>query len=301
MEKLTTEQQNLMSKGLDQLSPLQIITLMNKEDQIVAEAIQKELPTIASSIESIVERCRKGGRIIYMGAGTSGRLGVMDAAECGPTFGVQNDKIMAKIAGGEEALYHAVEKSEDRQEDAIEDLQCIHLRSVDSVIGITASGQTPYVISALSYALEIGALTVLLTVNKGFSNKPFDHVIAIETGPEVIAGSTRLKAGTAQKMVLNMISTTTMVQLGKVYDNLMVDVQITNQKLRNRAISIVSSLTGLPANEAHQLLEKAKGHVKTAIVMNHFQLSYLEAKSHLRQCSGNLRDALSRKCLHEDR
>ncbi len=268
LAKLSTESQNENTVDLDIMTPLQIARTMNDEDKKVAEAIEKVLPDIATAIKWGSESLKKGGRIIYMGAGTSGRLGVLDAVECPPTFGVSPDVVVGLMAGGERAFVRAVEGAEDSHTLCEEELKNAGLTSKDLVVGLAASGRTPYVIYGLRYAKNIGARTVSISCNKN-SEIGNEAELAIEavTGAEVLTGSTRLKAGTAQKMILNMISTGSMVSIGKVYKNYMVDVQQTNEKLHVRAENIVMDVTGVSREKADEKLRLADGKVKTAIVM----------------------------------
>lgn len=268
LTKLTTESRNPETMNLDEMTPLEIVQVMNNEDAHVIEAIRGELPRIAQAIEWTTEGMRAGGRIIYMGAGTSGRLGVLDAAECPPTFGVPPDLVVGLIAGGEKAFIHAVEGAEDSPTMGVDDLKALGLTDKDVVIGLAASGRTPYVAHALDYARGVGCHTVAIACNKGsVIGGHADLAIEPVCGPEVLTGSTRLKAGTAQKLILNMISTATMVGMGKVYQNLMVDVQQTNEKLVTRAQNICMAATECTREEATEALAAANGHVKTAIVM----------------------------------
>jgi N-acetylmuramic acid 6-phosphate etherase len=276
------------------LTAAQITALMNAEDSRVAEAVRSELPCVAEAVELIEARLRDGGRLIYVGAGTSGRLGVLDAAECPPTFSTPPGMVLGLIAGGEPALTRAVEAAEDSREAGREDLEAVNVGPKDVVVGITASGVTPYVLGALAKAGQCGAATVGLTC--GTTDLLADLVaivIAPRVGPEVIAGSTRLKAGTAQKMVLNMLSTAAMVRLGKVYGNLMVDVRPTNRKLRSRARRIVGEVTGLAGAEAERLLEQCGWEVKTALVTRLAGLAPEEARERLSRAGGRVAEALA--------
>jgi len=240
LEHLTTETRNEKTMNLDEMSILDFLTTMNEEDEKVASAIKKELPSIAKAVEAIIKAKKQGGRLIYIGAGTSGRIGLLDAVECPPTFGTNPDEVIGLIAGGEKAFIKAVEGAEDSKELGMEDLQNIRLTKMDIVVGIAASGRTPYVIGALEYANSIEAQTVAVSCNKDSDiGKVANIAIEVVNGPEVLTGSTRLKAGTAQKLICNMLSTASMVGIGKVYGNLMVDVQLTNEKLVERAKRIV--------------------------------------------------------------
>lgn len=249
------------------MSTLDLVGAMNDEDRGIAEAVRQVLPQIAAAVDAIAQRMHKGGRLIYCGAGTSGRLGVLDAAECPPTFSADPGQVVGLIAGGEQAFLKAVEGAEDDPELAGRDLQALSLTPKDCVVGIAASGRTPYVLGALSYAREQKALTVALTMNPGSAAAiGVDHGIEVETGAEILTGSTRLKAGTATKMVLNMLSTGAFVRLNKVYGNLMVDLQATNAKLRARSVRIVAEACGCEYEPAEALLQAADGEVKVAIV-----------------------------------
>ncbi|MBY6273211.1 MAG: N-acetylmuramic acid 6-phosphate etherase, partial [Bacillaceae bacterium] len=246
LEQLTTEKRNPNTMDIDQMSIKEILQIMNKEDQSVPIAINKEIDKIESAIQMVIDSFRRGGRLIYIGAGTSGRLGVLDAAECPPTFGTDPAMVQGIIAGGKEAFTRAVEGAEDNEQMGGDDLKAIRLTNLDTVVGIAASGRTPYVIGALKYAKSIGAKTVSISNNKNsIIGTLADVAIEVETGPEVLTGSTRLKAGTAQKLILNMISTVSMIGIGKVYKNLMVDVRPTNHKLIERSKRIIMEATGV--------------------------------------------------------
>lgn len=295
IKHLSTETRNEKSENIDTLDIGGIIKIINDEDKTVAYAIEKELEAIEAVISAMVTAYEKGGRIIYMGAGTSGRLGVLDSAECPPTFGTSLDRIVGLIAGGEKAFIHALENVEDSREAGVEDLKNIHLTAQDLVLGIAASGRTPYVEAGLIYATEVGASTATLTCNKGSKISAFaTHNIEINVGPEVVTGSTRMKAGTAQKLVLTMMSTTLMIKMGKVYKNYMVDVKITNEKLRTRATNIVSEVTGCDYELAKTTLEKVNGHAKTAIVMILLDVDVAEAKARLEQSKDSVRAAIEK-------
>ena len=292
-EKLSTEQVNEQSRNLDMLSPLEAAALMNRMDRQAAEAVEQALPQIAEAIERIAERMKRGGRLIYIGAGTSGRLGVLDASECPPTFGVDENLVVGLIAGGDFALRHAVEKAEDKPELAVEALKEIGLNEKDCLVGISASGYAPFCVGGLDYAREIGALAIALSCNKGaIQSRHADLAIEMPTGAEILSGSTRLRAGTATKMALNMLTTLTMVRLGKVYGNLMVDMKPTNQKLQDRAIRIVQKALNIADKaEADALLESAGRDVKTAIVMRSAGVGRAEAEEALRAGDGFVRKA----------
>lgn len=293
LDQLATERRNERTMHLDDMSVEDVLRVMNAEDQTVATVIQTQIPVIAEVVKHVITSFNAGGRLIYIGAGTSGRLGILDAAECVPTFGVSPDMVVGLIAGGERALIKAVEGAEDSRTLAVDDLKALQLEARDTVIGIAASGRTPYVIGGLDYAKEVGAVTAAISCNtnaviSGYAR----YAIEVETGPEVLTGSTRLKAGTAQKLVLNMISTAAMIGVGKVYQNLMVDVQSTNEKLEIRAKRMISEATGVDAVTAERIFHKAHGHVKTAIVMILANIPYTEAVERLQQANGFVRDAL---------
>ncbi|MDD1512959.1 N-acetylmuramic acid 6-phosphate etherase [Priestia megaterium] len=292
LNHILTEKRNPQTLNIDELSSLEIVKKINEEDHQVPQAINKVLPVIALLVDEIVSAFKQGGRLIYIGAGTSGRLGVLDASECVPTFGTPAEQVIGIIAGGDKALRHALEGAEDNKKQAIEDLKAITLSNKDILVGIAASGRTPYTLSALVYANSLGTVTGCV-VNSPQSpmEQEAKYAIVAESGPEVVTGSTRMKAGTAQKLVLNMLTTASMIQIGKVYSNLMVDVQPTNDKLVQRAKNIIEELTGVSPEEAaeslqtyktpkaavlalltstegdevHRLLDKHDGHLKKAI------------------------------------
>jgi N-acetylmuramic acid 6-phosphate etherase len=293
LEKLTTEARNAASEAIDRLSPLEIVRLMNAEDAQVAAAVRQEEHAIAAAIERIADRLRRGGRLIYLGAGTSGRLGVLDAAECPPTFNSLPQQVVGLIAGGQTALTQAVEGAEDHPEFAVADLDQVGVNPNDAVVGIATSGRTPYVIGGLKYARSAGAATIGFSCNRdALLAEHCDVVIAPVVGPEVICGSTRLKAGTATKMVLNMLSTGAMVQLGKTYGNLMVDLRATNGKLLERSRRIVAMLTSLSPQDADALLAECGGEVKTAIIAQRRNIPAAQARELLQRTGGRLRAAL---------
>lgn len=293
LDRLTTESRNPASENIDELTPLGIVRLINSEDAKVAEAVGREAEPIAQAIEIIADRLRSGGRLIYIGAGTSGRLGVLDAAECPPTFNSPPEMVVGLIAGGPGALTRAVEGAEDHPEYARDDLERITLTSGDVVVGIATSGRTPYVIGGLNYAREIGAYSIGLTCNDGSElSRSADLMITPIVGPEVISGSTRMKAGTATKLVLNMLTTGAMVQMGKTYGNLMVDLRATNQKLMLRTRRMVAMLTGLSEQEAEQQLAACGGDLKTAVVSYLRKVPANIARELLHQAKGQLRQAL---------
>lgn len=289
----STEARNTASGTIDSLSSLQIVELMNSEDAMVAAAVRTQSTSIAAAIDVVAEAFRNGGRLIYIGAGTSGRLGVLDASECPPTFSVPRSMVVGLIAGGPSALTSAIEGAEDRAEQGRADLENISLTARDIVMGIAASGRTPYVLGGLQFAREIGATTIGFACNDDSALIPLsDIMIAPVVGPEVITGSTRLKAGTATKMVLNMLTTGAMVRIGKTFGNLMVDLTATNEKLRDRSQRIVSDLTGLSSEAAQKLLSECSHQVKTAIVVHHRKLTPEAAREQLKQCNGHLHNAL---------
>lgn len=293
LEDLTTESQNPASSSIDSLSAAEIVHLMNAEDASVPAAIGDEADAIAQAIDVITDRMRYGGRLIYLGAGTSGRLGVLDASECPPTFNTRPEQVVGLIAGGPTALTRAVEGAEDHPELAVEDLQMIELSANDVLVGIATSGRTPYVIGGLEYARSVGAFAIGFCCNLDSRlHAVSDLIIAPIVGPEVVSGSTRLKAGTATKMVLNMLTTGAMVRLGKTYGNLMVDLRATNTKLTERSRRIVMKLTDLSAVDADRQLTACEGEVKTAIAATRMNVSPAEARERLHQCDGHLRRAL---------
>ena len=295
LDRLVTEQHRPGFAGLDRLPTAEITALMNAEDAFVQSAVAACLPQITAAIDAIAERMSRGGRLIYVGAGTAGRIGALDAAEIPPTFSVPPDQVVALIAGGADALTAAAEGAEDDEAAGVRDLEDSKVAERDAVVGVAASGCTPYVVGALRRARQAGALTVALAGNpESKMSRLADVKIEVITGPEFIAGSTRLKAGTAQKLVLNMISTITMIRLGKTYGNLMVDLQATNSKLRARARRIVSVATGSEEAEAATAIEAADGDVKTAIALLLTGADPAEATAALRASGGRLREALSR-------
>jgi N-acetylmuramic acid 6-phosphate etherase len=290
---MITEQPNPNSYNIDQLSTLDILGTINNEDQRVARAVREVLPAIGEAVDAIHARILRGGRLIYTGAGTSGRLGILDAAECVPTFGTPPELVVGVIAGGQSAMFSAVEGAEDRVDAGANDLRALALMERDTVVGIAASGTTPYVLGALAYATQIGALTIGLTCNKPAPILDAAQIkIGVMVGPEVITGSTRMKAGSAQKLILNMISTAVMVRLGKVYGNLMVDVQITNDKLARRARGIVQEVTGVDAETADTLLKASGGSAKVAIVMHLRSVDAPTARDLLESAGGQMRKVI---------
>ncbi len=293
LSTLITEQRNPNSMHVDSLSALEIVQLMNKEDKQVPLAIEKCLPQIAQAVECIVAAFQQGGRLVYIGAGTSGRLGVLDASECPPTFGVSPEMVKGIIAGGERALRHPIEGAEDSKAQAVVDLQTIQFSSKDVLVGIAASGRTPYVIGALEYAKSLGSVTVSIASNpnSGMANI-VDIAIDTVVGPEVLTGSSRLKSGTAQKLVLNMLTTASMILMGKCYQNLMVDVQASNEKLKARAIRIVMQATDCDKALAEETLKQADQNAKLAIMMILSGLDRAQAETLLEKHQGKLQLAL---------
>ena len=293
LTKLTTEQRNLKTMNIDVAAPEEICRLINKEDQTVPQTVKKIIPDIARAITVIAGHLRHGGRLFYLGSGTSGRLGVLDAAECPPTFSTDPELVQGLIAGGTPAIFRAQEGAEDSEDMAAFDLQDAELNKLDVVVGISASGRTPYVIGGLKYAQSIGAFTIALTCTENPETVPFAALsLTAVTGPEVIAGSTRMKAGTAQKLILNMLSTGSMILLGKTYGNLMVDVQCTNRKLEERARHIVSTVTGCTPEEAQDYLDASGGNCKAAILIHRTGLPRPQAEKLLAENGGFLRKAL---------
>ncbi|MEV0247464.1 N-acetylmuramic acid 6-phosphate etherase [Nocardia sp. NPDC050712] len=291
---LTTELANPRTATLDSMPVEELLRAMNAEDAGVAAAVAQAIPAITRAVEHLVEARRGGGRLIYIGAGTSGRLGVLDAVECPPTFGIDPREVLGLIAGGPDAFTQAVEGAEDDPARAEQDLSAVHLTAADAVVALAASGRTPYAIGALRYGRAVGATTIAISCNRNAETSAHaDVAIEIETGPEVLTGSTRLKAGTAQKMVCNMLTTATMVQDGKVYGNLMVDVHPTNAKLVDRARRIVAEATGIDLRTAAALLDAADGHPKTAIVMQLAGVDAAAARALLVRSNGFVRAATS--------
>ncbi len=289
----TTEKRNRRSENIDRLSTLEIVDLINSEDKLITAAVEKERKNIAAAIEMIVERFQKGGRLFYVGAGTSGRLGVLDASECPPTFGVSPLLVQGIIAGGKRALVRAVEGAEDHADDGAKAVTSKKVRDKDVVVGIAACGLTPFVCGALKQAQKIGAGTVFVTCAPEVINQlPAQIIINPVVGPEVITGSTRMKAGTVTKLILNTVTTTVMIKMGKVYGNLMVDLNATNEKLRDRSERIVMEITDLPQVKARALLRKSFGKVKAAIVMHFRNSSYERAVEILNECNQSLRKAI---------
>ncbi|EGO2841040.1 TPA: N-acetylmuramic acid 6-phosphate etherase [Enterococcus faecalis] len=294
LEGLTTEARNEATKKIDQVSTLEMVTLINQEDQKVAQAIEKVLPQIAAAIDAAAERFKKGGRLIYCGAGTSGRLGALDAIELTPTYSVSPERAFGILAGGEKAMYQAIEGAEDSKELAIEDLTQHQLTARDVVIAIAASGRTPYAVSAIEYGKKVGALTISVTCNnQSPMNQLAEIGIAPIVGPEVITGSTRMKAGSSQKMVLNMFSTGIMVKVGNIYQNLMVNVQPTNEKLIQRATNIIKEAAEIEESQAKEYLEAAQLEVAPAIVMAKAHVDFQKAKQLLAEHDGRISEVLA--------
>lgn len=293
LKQLETEQRNENTYDIDSCSTLDIVKKINQEDKKVADAVEKQLPQISKVIDECSKRLKDGGRLIYIGAGTSGRLGVVDAAECPPTYGVSKDLVIGLIAGGEKAMFAAQEGAEDSIEDAIKDLKDINLNNKDCVIGIAASGRTPYVIGGLKYAKEIGAFCASIAcVSNAKISEVVDVPVEVITGAEAITGSTRMKAATAEKMICNMISTGCMIRYGKIYENLMVDVQPTNNKLVTRAKQIIATCVKCDIEQADRLFDESKGDVKLAIIMGISKQDYDKAKVLLNSTCGNVHEAI---------
>ncbi len=295
LSDLDTEKRNPRTMEIDTLSTFDMVNLINSEDHLCAKAVESVLPDISKAVDVIYEKLRLGGRLFYCGAGTSGRLGVLDASECPPTFGVSSDMVIGLIAGGKKALYEAVEGAEDNFSKGAEDLKAHSFTSDDVLVGIAASGRTPYVIGAMEYAKEIGAPVIALVCSDNSKMSDYaDITIAPIPGPEVVTGSSRMKSGTCQKMVLNIISTAVMIKLGKVYSNLMVDVKASNEKLINRAISIVCSATGESEAVAKATLEKCDYHCKTAILMILLNCDAQTAGNMLDSADGKIASAINK-------
>jgi len=291
--KQVTEERNENTMDLDLLDTLELVKRVQAEDMIVAQKVHEVIPDIARAVDIITEKLIKGGRLIYFGAGTSGRLGVLDAAECPPTFGVSPDQVLSFIAGGKEAMFQAFESAEDLKELGVKDVIAAGVGPDDAIIGITASGRTAYVTGALEKAKELGAATIAVVNTQSEQlEKLCDVTITVLVGPEAISGSTRMKSGTAQKMILNLLSTCSMVRMGKVYENLMVDLQPTNEKLRERAVSIISLLGGVPRHLAEGALVSSHDRAKTAILMVKRKIGRVQAENLLESCGGSLRKAL---------
>jgi N-acetylmuramic acid 6-phosphate etherase len=291
---LSTEQRNKNSMNIDNESIEGILKIINNEDKTIPSAVEKELVFIEKAVEHIVHGLKNGGRLLYFGAGTSGRLGVVDASECPPTFGTPFGLIEGYIAGGKEAMFRAQEGAEDFEENGAGDVIKAGVTDKDVVCGIAASRRTPYVIGAIKKAHELGAKTLYVTCTprSTFNIENVDVAICIDVGPEVIMGSTRMKSGTAQKLVLNMLTTASMIRMGKVYENMMIDLQMTNKKLEERSKKIIMTITGVDYENAEDYLNKSKGHVKTALVMIIANVDYEEAQLRLQKADGFVRKAI---------
>jgi N-acetylmuramic acid 6-phosphate etherase len=293
LSALTTEMRNAHSMTIDNMSTGEILSVINNQDMKVALAVQQVMPQIEKAVEKVYHSLKNGGRLFYVGAGTSGRLGILDAVECPPTFSTPPELIQAVMAGGTKAIEKAVEGAEDSEELGAKNLEERELTEIDVVVGIAASGRTPYVVGALKHAQKIGAATVSLTSNQNAVISQFAEVnIEVDTGPEVITGSTRMKAATAHKLILNMLTTTTMIKIGKVYENLMVDVKVSNHKLKVRAINIVSTITNVSYEKAKETLEQSNNEVKPAIVMIKANVSLEKAKHAIQSANGFVRKAI---------
>ena|SRR5271165_6109775 len=293
IERKQTEQRNPASRNLDRRGTMDILRLMSREDRKVAVAVEREIPAIARAVDAIVPKIANGGRLIYVGAGTSGRLAVLDAAECPPTFGVSRNTVQALIAGGSKALTRAVEGAEDTAKSAVADLKRVELSGKDVVVGVAASGSTPYVLAAIAFAKRRKALTIGVASNRNCPlGDAVDIAITSEVGPEVIAGSTRLKAGTAEKLVLNMLSTAVMVRLGHVYDNLMIDMALSNRKLKERSVRMLAEASGKNVSAVQHALRHSGHNLRVALVMLKLGVTQQAAKQKLREAKGNLRLAL---------
>lgn len=301
LQSLTTEKRNKRSRKIDSISIDQILKVINLEDHTVSDAVKKEISSIKKAVGLVVKSLKMGGRLIYVGAGTSGRLGILDAAECPPTFGTDPSMVQGIIAGGRKAVFQSQEGAEDQAEHGVRDVKLKKVGEKDVVCGITASIRTPYVVAAIQEAKRLGAKAIYITTNprSQLNKKEFwklrkciDVSICPEVGPEVIMGSTRMKSGTAQKLVLNMITTTAMVRLGKVYENMMVDLKMNSRKLEERAKRVLMIVTGVDYKTATGVLKKASGHVKTAIVMIKANVSPFEAQKRLRKANGFVRPAI---------
>jgi N-acetylmuramic acid 6-phosphate etherase len=293
LSALSTEQRNPRSRRLDRLGVAEILRLMNREDRRVPAAVSREIPKIARAVDLIVERLRTGGRLIYVGAGTSGRLGVLDATECPPTFGTPRTLVQGIIAGGRRALVRSIEGAEDDAAAAKAALKKKRLSARDVVVGIMASRRTPYAVGGLEYGRKVGAATIAVTANPGGGARlRCDVVIAPRVGPEVLTGSTRLKAGTAQKLVLNMLTTASMIRLGKVYENLMVDLKTASRKLEERTKRVFMHATGATYKDTGRWLKRAGGSLKVAIVMRRAGVSRAEAERRLKEAQGWVREAI---------
>jgi len=292
-KKNITEKQNPKTENIDTKSIIDILKIINEEDSLISNSILSELHSIEELVSDLVVSLLKGGRLIYIGSGTSGRLGVLDASECPPTFHTSKNLIVGVIAGGEKALSESIEGAEDDISDGEKQIKLLNITKNDIVVGITASGSTPFVIAGIQFAYKTGCKTGLITFNEIEHNKAINHLIKINVGPEIITGSTRMKSGTATKMILNMITTTAMIKINKTYGNLMVDLKVNNKKLLRRAINIVKQLTGLDSIQSKSILSKANNNVKAAIVMFFKECNYKEAIDYLDEVNGALRSIIN--------
>ena len=291
--ELITEKQNPRSMDIDKFSIIKVLELINREDNLIPSAVKKAIPEIEKVVEFAVTALKNGNHIIYIGAGTSGRLGILDASEIPPTFSAPHKWFTGVIAGGSEAVFRSIESAEDIPKDAERDLNAIGIKRGDVLIGIASSRTTPYVIAGLKYGKQIGCRTVFLICNPApVESEYFEVIISVDLGPEIITGSTRMKAGTATKLILNMISTTTMVKMGKVYGNLMVDLQVVNEKLRDRGTRIIENLTDLNYKKAGKVLKDSGGSVKTALIMVNKSCNKKKAKELINKYDGNLRQII---------
>lgn len=293
MNEKITELKNPLSSKLDEMKTSQIVELINSEDSKISLVIKELIPLISDLINKIIQNINDGGRLIYVGSGTSGRLGVLDASECPPTFSVRNDLIIGIISGGIDALHTSIEGAEDSKILAQKDVKKYKIGKKDVIIGITTSGTTPYVHEFLKHAKKIGTYTSILTSNKIKKYKYIDKCIEFIVGPEILTGSTRMKAGTATKMILNIISTTVMIKLNKVYKNYMIDLKVSNKKLSNRALNIISEITGLSKIKSQKLIEESKGNVKNGILMYFKKITYTQSCKILEKNKGNLKKSLN--------
>jgi N-acetylmuramic acid 6-phosphate etherase len=294
LSRLSTEQRNPRSMMIDSMTTEEVLQVINTEDKLVPIAVEKEIPYIAQAVDILVETFKHGGRLIYVGAGTSGRLGILDASECPPTFGTPHEMIVGVMSGGRDAVFRAKEGSEDKADDGEQAMVDMHVTKKDVVCGIAASRRTPYVVAAIKKAKQLGAKTLYVTTNpRAEFDLEVDVAICPEVGPEVVQGSTRMKSGTAQKLVLNMLTTASMIRLGKVYENMMVDLQMNSKKLEERAKRVVMIVTGLSYEEAQKALEAADGHVKTALVMILGGIGKDEAFRRLKEANGFVRNAIA--------
>ena len=301
LQKLATEQRNPRSRHIDTASTDTILEIMNTEDRLVAEAVGTQLPWIGQAVDIIVEAFRNGGRLFYAGAGTSGRLGILDASECPPTFGTDPELVQGLIAGGLPAVFQAQEGAEDLESNGAEALDEAGVRGADVVCGIAASQRTPFVLGAVKHARALGCKTLFITcIPRSAFSIDVDVAICPVVGPEVIMGSTRMKSGTAQKLVLNMLTTASMIRMGKVYENMMVDLQMTNAKLVERSKRTVMTVTGISYEDATRVLNAAGGHVKTALVMHMSDVTREEAARRLESASGFVRPAIENQSYMPD-